>query len=288
MSGGDVFDRPIRLAVFFDYEVSAGGAYQQAVNAALLVRQLPPELCEPVFVSTRQSSVNALHRYGIDAIYLPMSSWHNKLLWVRSRVTHGRLMNLVHQVFGLNWLDRFLDAQGIDLIYFTSPSELALLTEEYNYLFTMWDLCHRDELEFPEVREDRLFEHREAFYQRVLLKAVGIFVDSVQARENAARRYGLDISRSHVMPSSPAVGTTLTEVEYVAGYIDIKAKYGLQHDYIFYPAQFWAHKNHVYVLRGLRALEQRNGIQLAAIFAGGDKGNLKYIESVASSLGLTD
>ena len=38
------------------------------------------------------------------------------------------------------------------------------------------------------------------------------------------------------------------EIDYLTKYIDIKFKYKLNHDYVFYPAQFWSHKNHIYLL----------------------------------------
>jgi glycosyltransferase involved in cell wall biosynthesis len=65
-------------------------------------------------------------------------------------------------------------------------------------------------------------------------------------------------------------------------------KYNLDMPYVFYPAQFWAHKNHVYLLEGLRILEELYGICIGAIFSGGDQGNLAYVHSYARRLNLED
>ena len=288
MNPGLGLERPVRLAVFFDKEITAGGGYQQAVNAARLVQQLPTEICDPLFVTNSCSSLAALSDYGINAMYLPLSTWRKALLRLRSSVIRPKLFRVIQGIFGLNLLDRFLQTQNVDLIYFTSPSELALFTERFNYLFTVWDHAHRDELEFPEVRQDRIFECREAIYERALKKAVGVLVDAELSRENVARRYGIDIARVHVMPFSPAVGANLTDEEYASGYMDIKLKYNLAYDYVYYPAQLWAHKNHIYLLRGLYDLERLYGLKFGAIFSGGDKGNREYIESVSRQLGLFD
>ena len=60
--------------------------------------------------------------------------------------------------------------------------------------------------------------------------------------------------------------------------VDIKKKYKLDMPYVFYPAQFWAHKNHIYLLEGLKSLEDNFGLKVGAIFSGGDKGNLDFIK----------
>jgi glycosyltransferase involved in cell wall biosynthesis len=70
--------------------------------------------------------------------------------------------------------------------------------------------------------------------------------------------------------------------------VDIRNKYQLNVPYIFYPAQFWAHKNHIYLLEGLKYLEQDFGLHVGAIFSGGDFGNLDFIRENVAKLGLSD
>ena len=57
---------------------------------------------------------------------------------------------------------------------------------------------------------------------------------------------------------------------------------------MFYPAQFWAHKNHVYLIEGLLALEESCGQKVGAIFSGGDQGTRSYIEEYVINTGLQD
>jgi glycosyltransferase involved in cell wall biosynthesis len=68
--------------------------------------------------------------------------------------------------------------------------------------------------------------------------------------------------------------------------IDIKVKYSIPGDYIFYPAQFWPHKNHIYILKGLKKLKDEN-FEIHAIFTGSDKGNQEYIKHSAQELNLS-
>jgi len=281
--------RPIKLAVFLDQQLNAGGGYQQALNAVQLVRQLPKEICIPLFVTTVASNIAVLRSYGIEAHCLQMPKWRRAMLTLRGFIQWSPAFRLIRRIFGKNAVEGFFARHGVDLVYFTSPSGFAQDLESLNFIFTIWDLCHRDAPEFPEVRNDREFERREVLYKRTLTRSVAVLVDSEVGKQNVIHRYGVDDARVRVLPFSPAISTQLTEAEYEAGFIDIKSKYELDTDYVFYPAQFWPHKNHIYLLRGLKALEERYGVRIGAIFAGGDAGaNLAHVKKATQDLGLSE
>ena len=42
---------------------------------------------------------------------------------------------------------------------------------------------------------------------------------------------------------------------------------------IFYPAQFWAHKNHKYIIDAAEILKNENNTKFLFVFCGGNKGN---------------
>lgn len=280
--------RLVRLGVLFDQQIHEGGGYQQALNAALVVKEINPELVEPVFFTTLPDTVPTLASFGIDAQPLRFSLPQRLIRLARRAISHPSWMILIKRWLGENAFEAFFTRQGIDLLYFLSPTGLAVELERLNYIATIWDFCHRDDPEFPEVRLDWEFEVRERFYHRVLPKATAVLVDAESSRIQACQRYGLDPERVQVMPFAPAPGTRITEDDYEAGFIDIGRNYALSDPYVFYPAQFWAHKNHVYLLRGLQRLAERFGQRVGAIFAGGDKGNLALVKVMAERLGLIE
>jgi glycosyltransferase involved in cell wall biosynthesis len=280
--------QPVRLAVFFDQTLHDGGGYQQALNAALLVIKLPAELVEPIFFTNNEKNIEVLRSFGINAKFLPLSFFRRGLLNVRRRILHVRILRLWKNLAGRNAFERHFAQYAVDLIYFLSPTAMANDLEELNYIATIWDLCHRDDPEFPEVRAGRVFEQREGLYRSILPKATALFVDSPLGKVRMMRRYGIDEERVHVMPFIPAIGTQISDDAYRAGYIDIRKKYRLDLPYVFYPAQFWAHKNHVYLLQGLKCLEVEFGEKVGAILAGGDHGNLAHVRQTAARLDLSD
>lgn len=277
--------RPVRLAVILEESLTGGGGHQQAINAAKAVLRIDPSLCRPVFFSTLQENIPVLKQWGIHAEHLDFSFVRKALLWLRSRLDLHMSVRALQRLVGMNVLDKAWTKHGIDLVYFTSPSNLAMFTEKFPFILTVWDLCHRDCVEFPEVRQDRVFEHREQRYSRTLSKAVAIFVDSELGRDNAIRRYGLDFGRVIVYPFSPAPSVSENATAEL-GEPDTRAKYAIDGPYVFYPAQFWSHKNHVYLLRGLARLEREFGHSVHAVFTGSDKGNIDNVRRAAERLGI--
>ncbi len=274
----------MKIAIILGQDMLAGGGYQQALNMLLLLNQKQYEDRQFVFMTTLRSEVEALSGYGMQAHFLKLSLLSKILLRLSSRhLLFHRLLEKIHIV---NPLDKYLSKYDIDLIYFISPSGYALYTDKYNYIFTVWDLCHRDFVEFPEVRENRTFESREAVYQHALTKAVAVIVDSELGKENVIRRYGVDSERVAILPFSPAPETRLDDDAYQTGFVDIKQKYQINGNYIYYPAQFWAHKNHVYILEAIALLKEIHDTELYAVFSGPDKGNLDHVLAVVESLGI--
>ena len=278
--------RPVRLAVLFDQEIEVGGGYQQALSAALLAKKLPSRLAEPVFFTTMPDSIKALKSHGIDSVYLRLSVPNRVLLVLRRLVRDPLALKILKKLADVNAFERYLVDYAIDIVYFLSPSSLVKDLERLNYIVTVWDLCHRDNPEFPEVRADRIFDKRESYYRDVLPKATAVLVDSAIGKKNMIRRYGVEKERVHVMPFAPAPGVRFAKAGCEKSFVDIRRKYNLDTDYVFYPAQFWAHKNHIYLLEGLKCLEERFGYRIGAIFAGSDKGNLAYVQRKAEEMGL--
>ena len=252
-----------------------------------MTRELSEELAEVVFFTTLHENLRVLALYGIDAEFLHLS-WLAKLkLSFRRRIDNTYLLRFVRKIDRISSpFEKKLLQRQIDLVYFLSPSVWAQSLEILNYIATVWDLSHRDDPEFPEVRWNREFESRDRTYSKVLPRATAVFVDSELGSKNVARRYGVDQERIHVIPFQPALATR--RASNLNSVVSISAKYNLEVPYVFYPAQFWAHKNHVYLLEGLKCLEGHYGKRVGAIFSGGDKGNLTYVKGYVAKLGLED
>ena len=180
--------------------------------------------------------------------------------------------------------NRALLEHEIDLAWFPTPSCQPVQTP---YALTVWDLAHRYAPFFPEVSvvEDGEWEKREKLTFGFVNKASIIFTGTEAGRRDIMQYYNVPADRIHVVAfptpihaSGAAEGTGE----------DLAKRLGIAEPYLFYPAQFWPHKNHVAILLAMRILEQEHGIRLSAAFAGSDKGNQDYVRRQARDLGLGD
>jgi hypothetical protein len=184
--------RPIRVAVLFDQHLESGGGYQQALNAVGLLSALPAELIEPVYFTLFEESQRVLAEKGIVSKVLTISRLGYFSLIFRRFLKHPRLLRKWVKLFPENIFERCFSRENIDLVYFLSPNSLSANLERLNYIITVWDLCHRDDMEFPEVRSLREFEARELTYWSSLSKAIAVLTDSDLGKDNIVRRYGVD------------------------------------------------------------------------------------------------
>ncbi len=276
---------PVQIAVIFDQVLHTGGGYQQALNVAISINNSKiNKYYRPVFFTIYAENVELLKNYGIDAIFIKISKFGRAWLKVRSMINSRRVLNYVQKFIGLNKFESKLVQNNIDIVYFISPSSWSVYLEKLNYITTVWDLCHRDAQEFPEVYSDRIFEQREDMYKKTLTKAVAVISDSELGKNNIIRRYLVDESRVHILPFSPAITIVDNNKN---DFSILKKKFEILNDYIFYPAQYWAHKNHAYILQGIKALKDKYNIELDVVFSGGDSGNLDYIKNIVHTLDLS-
>ena len=63
-------------------------------------------------------------------------------------------------------------------------------------------------------------------------------------------------------------------------------KYRLLPGYFYYPAQFWAHKNHIRILEALSILRDERGLAPTVVFSGKDYGNLPWVQRAIAERGL--
>ena len=271
----------MKLTIFSSEQIQSGGGFQQALNSILLFKKHEGDDLSVDVVTSVGENISFFRKYGIAATHFELTRAQKLIL----KLTSGHMLihSLMTQAGVCNPLDKYFARNGTDLVWFVDPSNYAAYLESQNYVFTLWDLCHRDHPEFPEIRNNREFDKKEVVYRSVLPKAVNVVVDSEHGKGNVVSRYGVDAERISIVPFSAAQGVRETSSE--AG-INIKQKYGIEGDYIYYPAQFWAHKNHIYILEALALLRANHGLELTAIFSGSDKGNGDHVVEMARKLGI--
>jgi glycosyltransferase involved in cell wall biosynthesis len=175
------------------------------------------------------------------------------------------------------WFEKSLAEQRIDLVWFASH---WLEDTEIPYVCTIWDLAHLEQPWFPELSADGEWERRQHYFQRYLPKATRIIVPNEALTDLLLGWF--PIGRQRVIEDPfPTPDFTLDAGQGDPGVLE---RHGLERGrYLFYPAQFWPHKNHY---AAFQALSRLPGYELA--LSGSDKGWLDHVKRLAGELGVAD
>lgn len=142
------------------------------------------------------------------------------------------------------------------------------------------DLMHRYE---PRFRRDFGLAGilwRERVFRRLTRYCTAVFTDSELGRRHVLESYGADPRRVWALPFvatlDPATGSP-------PGF---EERYRLPRKYLFYPAEFWAHKNHVGLLRAVARLRDELP-DLALVLSGHPHREYRTCVRLAHRLGLS-
>lgn len=138
----------------------------------------------------------------------------------------------------------------VDLVL--SPIKSALLLHTSRpFLFTLHDLQERY---LPEFSSRARRVYLDAMYSSLLRRAAGVICESTHVATDITTFYGYDPERIHVIPAPP--------VRLAAQFDDstlraTRDKFCLPDVFLFYPARFWAHKNHRRLVQAFALIADR-------------------------------
>jgi glycosyltransferase involved in cell wall biosynthesis len=179
------------------------------------------------------------------------------------------------------WYDRIFAEDGIQFVLLSPWSPPAMETP---FATIVWDLQHRSSPWFPEVSSRGEWENRESRLAPLFRRASLIFTGTQVGREEIACYYQVPLERIKVLPfPTPTFAVAGADTPRNP---DVLRRLGVPPDYLFYPAQFWAHKNHVVLLSACKRIREKTGWDVGVVFTGGGKSNPHYVRKTARDLGL--
>ncbi|MGH3008124.1 MAG: glycosyltransferase family 4 protein [Gaiellaceae bacterium] len=144
-----------------------------------------------------------------------------------------------------------LERLGVDLVVYPYTTALAFEAGT-SYVLAVHDLMHRRHAEFPEFGGSEL-AWREYMFGNGIREASVVLVDSEIGKKDVLELYGeaIEPERVAVLPFLPGTPTTVTDEDRAR----VRRTHRLPERYLFYPAQFWPHKNHRLIVEAMAELE---------------------------------
>lgn len=278
-------DKPFRIGIILEQALEVGGGFQQSLTDLLWFREWARSTGNEIIVFTpHPQNVAQLQKFDIKAEVLKPGLLDHIALFAKYAGPLDLLQRLLRMPAPL---ERRLLKSGVDIVYFTTPSIWHMLLYKLPFTITIFDICHRDAPEFDEVREFGHFERRERLFASASTKATLVIANSAELIEDLGRCYGLDSRRAVCIPFSPSVYVTHDASSAGVSDDDVLRKYHLEPGYLFYPAQFWSHKNHATLLAAVALLRDQGSMQ-RLVFCGSDRGTRKRIDDLVAHYGISN
>lgn len=279
----------MRIGIWLDkdYKPEDGGGFSyydrliKAIDAYVFDAEL--DIC---FVSESQVLKNIFSKTIISLSFTERTTFIQKLLnqlpMVGKRFRYKSKKK--NQAQRKSEYTKTLEESSVKFIYYLRQSECAL--PEFPFVATNWDIGHSSTYAFPELISEGEYERRTRFYNETLPRALMVFAESNAGKAELIKFTRLDESKIRVVPIF--AGNCVTLEVSVGTQHEILSSYNLKsNEFFFYPAQFWAHKNHYALIQAFSEFaKQKPDFKL--VFTGSDKGNLDYIKSVAEKFGVFD
>ena len=269
-----------KIGLLLESSPSAGGTFQ--INQFYLeaVSALPRDRFDVVIGYTSELWLEHLKEYGLATVQVPKGSLSAAL--GQGWKLFGLPMGLWRKVTPLfHPMAKALLSQHCDLWIFPTQSPRSFQFP-IPALACIHDLMHRYEPHFPEAVSWWEYQNRERNFSNMCRWSKGVLVDSELGRRHVADCYGILLERTH---SLPFVAPKYMYREGCPAGFD--GRYQLPAKFIFYPAQFWEHKNHQRLLRAVHSLKGELP-DLKLVLAGSKKGAFESVLKLIEELGLVE
>jgi glycosyltransferase involved in cell wall biosynthesis len=203
----------------------------------------------------------------LEAKYIQISHNLFLVLFLISR-------KLLRLYLDLMILSKFILSKDVCVI-FNTASPLAVISVP-NKLIPVHDLMHKVYPKLREFKNPLVIKYRDNLYSQLCSdEAVTFLVDSTLGGRHLELFYGF--SGKKVVNYFP-----LPEFEFLKEDNMIKNVYG---EYFYYPAAFWEHKNHLFLIRAFKKFLEKYP-HFLLVLSGPDRGWFSEVKDFVIEIGL--
>ncbi len=248
---------PRHLGLFLGVKPYAGGMFQYAQSLLAACAAIP---------EYRMTVVYAAEEWAPLLVDIPVHAVPLRFHRLGRLMSDGLLalrvgVPLTRVLARLNPVVAQLRAYGCDAWIFPAQESIAYQAG-VPMIASVHDLMHRTESHFPEVSRVGVREHR---FRALTRTARAVLVDSQVGKTQVVEAYGTPPQKVYPLPYLPPRSILDAHPRE-----DFDAHYRLPSRFFFYPAQFWAHKNHLRLVDAAAQLRARIP-NIHLVFTGGPR-----------------
>ena len=151
------------------------------------------------------------------------------------------------------------------------------------YIVTIHDLQHKYYTHFFSLGERLL---RDYYYKRAANNAAMVVCKSNHVKNDIMKFFGIPEEKIRIIDSPPPKNRLIDKFE-PEKMQSIRLRYQLPEKFLFYPAQFWYHKNHIKLMYAIQYIKQTFNETIPVILVGAKKENFDPTMAIIRKLNLT-
>ena len=243
----------VKIGIYLGGTGSDGGTYQYALSMLQALQLLPTDrydvhaFCRTPDWEHRCAALGVpTHSVPAYRVLARAVSW---VLRALPQTGLSRTINSRVVPFG-----RVLKSGGFDACIYPNYEQFAYELDTRS-IGIIYDMMHRHEPSFPEVSAGEAAQRRDHILSRTYRGATVTLVDSEIGKQHVIDAYGGTGDSLVVMPYTvPEYIVAAPERDDDVTLAD--ARIAVPSKYLFYPAQYWPHKNHVRLLEALARVKR--------------------------------
>ncbi len=267
----------MNVGIYFETSKSTGGAHHQNISLIQIFNTYLKNNFDFTYIVPNQEQKKIVESKGSKCIIFKKG--------VRFRIEQFilkfKFFRTLYKKFSIkNSFESFLQSRKFDLIFFNAPYEISTLINETNFIIMLLSMQHRTHGFFPEYKGKHDNETRDHIIDHAVKNSFKIFVGSEKDKNLLIELFNAEQNKIKAQSYAfnlPSVYEKNKNFDFEKTYknLDIPQNKNI----LIYPAQFWAHKNHQYIIDIALDLKKTNTKDIFFVFCGFDKGNLKIVKN---------
>ena len=274
----------MKTAFFIEGNSKNPGGYNQVLNSVVFLNHFFGNKDNYIFITNDEKLRKELNKLGVKSeIYKKniIEKFLDYIFGLKFLINFLIYFNLKHS------FAKFLKKKKVELIFFLSPSIYATFCDDINFVINIWDVDHKKNSPFPEHKKDYIYEKRENYLKIVLFKSFKIIVPHEENKNELIKFYNIPASKITIqtfIPYLPNMDISINKSEKVEENYDLEKIQ--KKKIILYPATFWAHKNHNFIIEAAKVMVKDNKNDFHFVMTGSDRGNFSHILKLINSENL--
>ena len=279
----------MKIAINFENLPEDGGAFHENILLTDVFKSFDDSRYNILYIISNKKVEKILKQKNLNTIFFKK----NLIFRIQNFLYKFKFFKFILDKFRIqNNFEKFVQKNNIDLLIFNNPSEMSLLAYNLMYVIVFYELQHLKYNFFPEYKAYHNFDLREIIINNFLSKAFKIITCVNKDKKLLEKYYNAQEDKIIIKPFVSRLPLIYEQTVNKKDFQNYKKKLKLDNDkkILFYPAQFWPHKNHKYIIDAMGEVVNRyKKKDYHVVFCGYDKFNqLKFLKNKIKEKRLSD